>query len=316
MHLQFNGFTLGLDSPGADISFLSHAHKDHSAGMSRQKKIIASEETLALAGLESRALRPEDWNNIVAENGNARHVRCTEHVRPETLNWKLLDAGHMLGSRQILINEDGRTTVYTGDISTRENIFGHKAEIPRCDRLIMEATYGSDPIYKFPDHEEVYSEISSFIKSHDDCNILFGCYEIGKAQEMVKILNERCGIAPVVNETTEKNCSIYERFNVKLDRLVIGSDEAEEVMNKRFIAIVPMRHAKRYFAKKLSDAFGKKTLCASVSGWALTQRYDTDAAFPLSDHADFHELREYIIQSGAKEIEFFCGDGRALLKSL
>lgn len=301
MHLQFNGFTLGLDSPGADISFLSHAHKDHSAGMSRQKKIIASEETLALAGLESRVVRPEDWK---LETGHG------------TLDWKLLDAGHMLGSRQILINEDGRTTVYTGDISTRENIFGNKAEIPQCDRLIMEATYGSDPVYKFPDHEEVYNEISSFIKSHDDCNILFGCYEIGKAQEMVKILNERCGIAPVVNETTEKNCSIYERFNVRLDRLVIGSDEAEEVMNKRFVAIVPMRHAKRYFAKKLSDAFGKKTLCASVSGWALTQRYDTDAAFPLSDHADFHELREYIIQSGAKEIEFFCGDGRALLQSL
>jgi len=290
MLLKSKGITIALDNPNGDISFLSHAHKDHSAGMKKQKKIIASEETLELAGLESSV---------------SYHENC-----------KLLQAGHILGSRQLQIEEDGKSTVYTGDISLRENIFGVKAEIPKCDRLIMEATYGSDPIYKFPDHEEVYSQIDSFIKSNDGSNIIFGVYEIGKAQEMIKILNDRCGIAPVVTNNIESVSRIYEKFNIRLDRLVIGSEEAEEVMNKRFVALVPMRHAKRYFAYKLAEAFGKPTLCAAISGWALTRRYDADAAFPLSDHADFHDLREYIIQSGAKEIEFFCGDGRRLLESL
>ena len=113
----------------------------------------------------------------------------------------------------------------------------------------------------------------------------------------------------------ESISSVYEKFGIKLDRLVIGSDEAEEVMNRRFVALVPMRHAKRYFAYKLAEAFGKPTLCAAISGWALTRRYDAVASFPLSDHADFHDLREYIVQSGAKEIEFFCGDGKRLLES-
>jgi Cft2 family RNA processing exonuclease len=293
MRLQCNGLTLGLDDPGGDLSFLSHAHKDHSAGMKRQKRIIASPETLELVGLEP-----------------------SRSARPDAVNAKLLDAGHMLGSRQLFLEEDGKATVYTGDICLRGNIFGHKAEIPRCDRLIMEATYGSDPAYRFPDHETVYDEIRRFIESNGNSNILLGCYEIGKAQEMVKILNDRCGVVPVVNESTEEICSVYGRFGIKLDRLVIGTDEAEEVMNRRFVAIVPMRHAKRYFANKLADAFGKDTLCAAISGWALTQSYDTDAAFPLSDHADFHELREYVVQSGAKEVEFFCGDGRRLLESL
>jgi putative mRNA 3-end processing factor len=293
MRLQCNGFALGLDSPEGDFSFLSHAHKDHSAGMGRQKKIIASEETLAIVGLEKSA--------------------C---AIPDGVNLKMLDAGHMLGSRQLVLEEDGRKTAYSGDISLKENVFGHKAEIPQCDRLIMEATYGSDPVYKFPGYEQTYEQISSFIRSNDSSNILLGCYELGKAQEMVRILNERCGIAPVVNESTEEICRVYGRFGVKLDRLVIGSEEAEEVMNRRFVAVVPMRHAKRYFARRLADAFGKKTLCAAITGWALTMRFDADAAFPLSDHADFHELREYIIQSGAKEVEFFCGDGRRLLESL
>lgn len=297
MLLKSNEITIALDNPNGDVSFLSHAHKDHSAGMQKQKKIIASNETLELAELEqSRNWKPE-----------------TEHG---TLNCKLLPAGHILGSRQLLLEEDGKTTVYTGDISLRENIFGHKAEIPKCDRLIMEATYGSDPIYKFPDHEDVYSQINSFIRSNDSSNIIFGAYEIGKAQEMIKILNERCGVVPVVTKNIESVSLVYERFGIKLDRLAIGSEEAEEVMNKRFVALVPMRHAKRYFAYKLAKAFGKPTLCAAVSGWALTRRYDSDAAFPLSDHADFHELKQYIEESGAKEIEFFCGDGRKLLDSV
>ncbi len=293
MHLQLNGLCLGLDDPAGDLSFLSHAHRDHSSGMRRQKKIIASDETLAMAGLEQ-----------------------SRSTRPETLNAKLLDAGHMLGSRQLALEQDGKRTVYTGDISIKKNIFGSSAELAECDRLIMEATYGSDPVYRFPAYEEVYSEISSFIRSNDSSNIVLGCYEIGKAQEMVRILNERCGLAPVVNESTEEFCAVYEKFGVKLDRLVIGSGEAEETMNRRFVAIVPMRHAKRYFARKLADAFGKETLCAAVTGWALTQSFDTDASFPLSDHADFYELREYIERSGAKEVEFFCGDGRALLRSI
>jgi putative mRNA 3-end processing factor len=290
MLLHSKGITIALDNPNGDISFLSHAHKDHSSGMKKQKKIIASAETLELAGLESTL---------------SVHDDC-----------KLLNAGHILGSRQLQIEEDGKSTVYTGDFSIKENIFGHKAEIPKCDKLIMEATYGSDPIYKFPDHESVYSQIDSFIRSNDSSNIIFGVYEIGKAQEMIKILNERCGVTPVVTKNIESISSVYQKFGIKLDRLVIGSEEAEEVMNRRFVALVPMRHAKRYFAYKLAEAFGKPTLCAAISGWALTRRYDADISFPLSDHADFHDLREYIIQSGAKEIEFFCGDGKRLLESL
>jgi putative mRNA 3-end processing factor len=300
MHLYFNGITIGLDNSKADVSFLSHAHSDHTTGFKRQKKIIATDETLALAGFEpSRNCKPETLNRKLA-----------------TGNCSLLPAGHMLGSRQFSIEEDGKRTVYTGDISLKQNIFGEKAQIPECDRLIMEATYGSDPKYKFPDHEAIYDSISKFIKQNDSSNIIIGAYEMGKAQEMVKILNARCDITPIVTEKTERICKIYGQFGVKLDRLEIGTEEAEEIMNDRFVALVPMMHAKRYFAKKLSEAFGKKTLCTAVTGWALTTRLNNDMSFPLSDHADFFELKEYIESSGAKNIEFFCGDGHRLLKEI
>jgi len=98
--------------------------------------------------------------------------------------------------------------------------------------------------------------------------------------------------------------------------VVVGSDEAEEVMSRRFVAVVPMRLAKRYFAKRLSDAFSRTTLCAVATGWAMTHRFNSDNSFPLSDHADFHDLKSYIESSGAKEVEFFCGDPGYLKRSL
>lgn len=285
MHIPCEGLRIGLDHPDGDLSFLSHAHSDHTSGLKKQKSILASQETLELAGLGSES------------------VSCP--------NAKLLDAGHILGSRQLLVDGDGQRIAYTGDFSTKPNIFGWKAEIPQCDRLIMEATYGA-PSYVFPCHEEIRGMISGWVKENDSRNLVIGCYELGKSQEVMKILNE-AGIAPIITEKAESFTSIYEKYGVRLDRIVIGTDEAEETMSRRFVALLPMNRAKRYFASRLAEAFGRETLCAVATGWALHHRFDADAAFPLSDHADFNDLVDFVGQSGAKDVEFFCGNGSAVL---
>jgi putative mRNA 3-end processing factor len=287
MRIPCNGIHIGLDSPGGDLPFLSHAHSDHTNGIKREQRIIAAPETLELAGLDAEPAEPQ--------------------------NTKLLDAGHILGARQLAVENDGERTVYTGDFCTKPNIFGMKAEIPNCDRLIMEATYGN-PDYVFPPHEEVHEMVRRWVSNNDSSNLIIGCYELGKAQEMVKILNG-CSIAPVVTEKTESFCSIYEKYGHSLDRIVLGTDEAEEAMSRRFVAIVPMGKAKRYFAHRLARAFERETLCAVATGWALHYRFNTDAAFPLSDHSDFNDLVDYVAQTGAKKVEFFCGDGSRVLEA-
>ena len=178
----------------------------------------------------------------------------------------------------------------------------------------MEATYG-DPGYIFPPHEEVYWQLYKWIKESSGKNIIIGAYELGKSQELIRILNEN-GIAPIVTERTDDFCSVYQKHGIKLDRLVVGSDEAEEAMSQPFAAIVPMWKAKRYFAHRLAEAFERPTVCAVATGWALHYRFNTDAAFAFSDHADFNELVHYVEQSGAKEVEFFCGDGSRVLDAV
>jgi len=288
MRVPCKGINIGLDSPKGDVSFLSHAHSDHTSGLKRMKEMLSTPETLELADIPAEVV--------------------------DVPGTKMIDAGHILGARQLLIEDDGQRTLYTGDICVKPNIFGMKAEPVHCDRLIMEATYGN-PDYNFPSPEETYEDIQRWVRDNDKANIIIGAYEMGKAQEIIKVLNE-CGVAPVVTEKTERVVSVYERYGVPLDRVVVGSDEAEDVMSRRFVAVVPMGKAKRYFAKRLEEAFERETLCAVGTGWALHYRFNTDAAFPLSDHADFNDLVWFAEQTEAKKIEFFCGDGSAVLSAL
>src|SRR5512143_2833743 len=106
MRVPCSGIHIGLDSPEGDISFLSHAHSDHTNGLKTKKEMIASQETLDLAG-----------------------IRAVAASHPST---KMLDAGHILGARQLVVDGDGERTVYTGDFSLKPTIFGFKAEIPEC----------------------------------------------------------------------------------------------------------------------------------------------------------------------------------------
>lgn len=281
--------TIALDHGEGDLCFVSHAHSDHVNGVRRKEKVIASEETIALAGL-----------------------KATQHVHPNT---KLLNAGHMLGARQIIIDTDGKRSVYTGDLCLRDNLISKGAQVPDCDTLIIEATY-ADPVYRFPPYRDVCEQMAQWIMHNFNrgANVLIGCYELGKAQELIKLLNEYCSVAPVITEKMNESCKVYEKFGINLDRVVIGSLEAEEVMQKSFVALVPMRNAKRYFSHRLAEAFNRETVVAISTGWAMTHGFNVDKAFPLSDHADHYDLKTYIEESGAKEVGFFAGDGTSLLQ--
>ncbi|MBN2477815.1 hypothetical protein JXB01_00820 [Candidatus Micrarchaeota archaeon] len=289
MLIETEAGSIGLDSRKGDISFISHAHSDHTSGLKSKQELISHPATVELAGLK----------------GNLNSIKEV----------KLLEAGHMLGSKQLFMDTGEKTITYTGDIRVKDSIMFKGAEIPKTDELIMEATYGS-PQYVFPPEETVYQQIGNWVKKNKNSILLIGGYEMGKAQEIVKVLNDYADTVPVVNERVDYLCSVYEKYGIKLERIKLGTDEAEEAMKGPFTAVVPPKYAKRTFAGKIQNAFGRKTLSAFVSGWTLYYRYNTDIGFPLSDHADYDDLKYYITESGAKKVKFFCGTGKYLKKEL
>ncbi|MBI5223711.1 hypothetical protein HY990_04790 [Candidatus Micrarchaeota archaeon] len=287
MHVSCGDFTVSLDNSKGDVAFLSHAHSDHLFGTTRVRHFLSSDATRDLAGI-------------------SRDVSSFSNLR-------MIDAGHILGARQLVIESDGKKTIYSGDFSTSPNIFDLKAQIEECDHLIMEATYG-DPVYSLPDQSQVADDLMRWLKSASSSSIcVLGGYDLGKAQELIKLAN-LCGIVPLVNEKAESFCQVYAKHGIKLDRILIGTTEAEEAMSRDFVAVVPMRLANRRFCSNLSRAFGRSVKCAVATGWATGSSFSSDASFPLSDHADFDDLVEYVCATGAKSVEFFCGDGSKVLE--
>jgi putative mRNA 3-end processing factor len=199
--------------------------------------------------------------------------------------------------------ENGCCFAYTGDFKTGDGITTKGAEQAQCDTLLMESTYGK-PQYVFPTRDDVHGSIAGWVSENYAAGriVLLGGYALGKAQELVALLNEYCGIAPLVGERIERGCCVYGRFGVHLERIALGSSEADEALKRNFVAVVPQHLANTTLAQKLGEAHGREVLCATASGWALGGCAGAHRAFPLSDHADFSELLQYAEQSGAKRV--------------
>lgn len=273
--LHVDGERVALDDAGSELCFVSHAHSDHTAAFSKRRRIIASDETFLLMGEKPSSER--------------------------LLSVKLHPAGHMLGACQLSAEADGGRFAYTGDFALHDSYTAPAAQVLQCDTLMIDSTYCL-PHLRLPPRGSTINSMKKFVLENQSSIVVFGAYLRGKTQELVRFLNEECGIAPVVSAPAAKICERYEKCGVNLDYLAAGSDEAEEAMHSSFVSIMPASMVNFNFGAKLSEAFGKPVKTAVATGWAQVSRFPVDAAFPLSDHADFRGTMRYIYESGAKKV--------------
>ncbi|MEM3839338.1 MAG: MBL fold metallo-hydrolase [Candidatus Micrarchaeaceae archaeon] len=269
MAVLAGGHKIALDrhEPDSDLNFVSHAHSDHTSGIRKGKGTLASGITKAL--LECRGKKITD-------------AEIPKGVR-------LLNAGHMLGSRQLYAESEssGFSIVYTGDYLMQESYAAEPIEIKEADVLLIDSTY-PHPGIAFEDRNEVISAIQFYASYKAGRGIvLFGAYSMGKAQELVKILNEK-GIVPFVDEKIGSINKIYQSFGVKLEW-----NQFSEMRNENFVGIVSMPKLAE-MKLELEKRTGRRVFTAVATGWAKVTTFNTDVQFALSDHADFSQALEYI----------------------
>jgi len=281
--IHIKGIDLWLDAEGVvDFSFVSHAHIDHVA---RHKRILATPQTAKL--YESRM-------------GKKTEVKVLKYHQPYRLRGatiELFPSGHVLGSAQIMIQKGGVSLVYTGDFKLRRGWTAEKAEIKKCDILIMESTFGL-PRYIFPPKREVEKQIVDFVEeafSHNRIPVILA-YTLGKAQEAMKLLGNR-GFKLSVHGSICKLASVYEEFGVKFRNYV---PYRPENLKGRVLIAPPWTKNSRM----ILNIPRKRT--ALLTGWAVDGQaknwYGADKLLPLSDHADFSELLEYAQKANPTKI--------------
>ncbi len=295
--IDFSGHRLALDrkEKDSDLDFVSHAHSDHVSAAKSAKKIIASDETVQLL----QAVRDIDTTGRI------------QSELPQGV--QLIDANHILGSKQIVINDEqnGIRLVYTGDYQMQESRASRRTETVSADIAIVDSTYPS-PSVRFDERNAVENDIQHWTSSTLKTGIvLFGTYALGKAQELIMLLNE-AGISPVVSKKISVVNSVYANNGIKLDYVsAYGDTDADNVFRGNFVGVVE-NSALDALSVSLTNFYNRKVFTAVATGMSKIYRFRTDAQFALSDHADFSQCKEYLDATAAKKV-FTYGPNSAIL---
>jgi putative mRNA 3-end processing factor len=279
-------------------AFVSHAHGDHIA---RHDRTIATAATVAL-------MRHRLGAKV---KGEALPAAYRQPFGLGDLTLELFPAGHVLGSAQLRVTRGGVALGYTGDVCTEPTLTAEAAEVVECDVLVLESTFGL-PRYVFPPKREVLAGVRRFVDdalSAAATPVLLG-YALGKAQEILKYLGEAgypCRAHPVVHAVNR----VYEAQGVTLPNTALLPPEGPRPGE---VVVAPPHLARTTPILRI-----EKRRTAVLTGWAVDGGRGfrgVDAAFPLSDHADFPSLVRYARASGATRVLTVHGYARELAAAL
>ncbi|MFA5931419.1 MAG: MBL fold metallo-hydrolase [archaeon] len=267
--------------PKHEKVFLSHAHSDH-VKLSKKSEFFATKETIDLVRKRYG-------------DANFTQVELNKKKKFDDFELELLPNGHILGSAQAMLSSDGKDFVFTSDFRLQDSLFFKGIEPIKSETLVLETTFGS-PQYVFPKQSEVTSEMISWVsdKAKKGLVVLSG-YSLGKAQELTKIANE-AGFTPIVHDSIFELNEIYKKHGVNVGDYT----KLDHNLKDSSVLIMPPQLVDRHLFATLEHFDKRKFFSALATGW--THRGAFDKTFPLSNHADFNDLIEYVKLTNPKLI--------------
>jgi DNA ligase-1 len=211
------------------------------------------------------------------------------HYHGVSYSITLLPAGHIFGSAMSLVETAEESLLYTGDFKLRRGLSSEPCEPRHAETLIMETTFGRSQ-YVFPPTEGVLKGIVRFCREaldNEETPVLLG-YSLGKSQEVLCSLAE-AKLPIMLHGAVWKLTRVYEQFG----HCFPAYEPYDSKSARGKVLLCPPNVVNSAMLRNLG-----KVRTAILSGWAVDPnaryRYQCDAAFPLSDHADFNDLIELV----------------------
>lgn len=224
---------------------------------------------------------------------------------------RLLPAGHVLGSAQVVIEHAGCRVVVSGDYKRRRDPTCAGFEPIDCDLFITEATFAL-PVFRHPDDRgEIAKLLHSLAVFPDRCHHV-GVYALGKAQRVIALLREAGWERPIyLHGALIELCALYESLGVALGDLRPVSGERKKAMAGEIVLCPPAALNDRW-SRGFPDP-----VTAMASGWMRVRQRARQGGIELplilSDHADWDELTRTIHDMGAPRLWVTHGREEALV---
>ena len=205
-----------IKDKSVDSCLISHAHQDHIGSLPflvkkfPYVKIITTPQTRALAELTlhnsvsilKKEIEEDDFEFYshdevdllikmieYKEYQNEFELNSYHQQRDAKVNCTFYDAGHILGSAGVLLENNSHKIFYTGDINLSSQTLQPAAKLPdtKIDTLILETTYGatdSDLLLDWNSESlRIAKEANNILNNGG--SILIPVFSLGKMQEIL-----------------------------------------------------------------------------------------------------------------------------------
>ena len=280
---------------------ITHGHSDHARP--GHGAVLATSDTLAIMRLRLGEA------GLGQTQALAYGVPLT--VRDVTL--RLLPAGHILGSAQIVIEYGGQRAVVSGDYKRRSDPTCPAFEVMPCDLFVTEATFGL-PVYRHePDMGEVAKLLAS-LKDFPDRTHQIGVYGLGKCQRLIALLRLAGYDRPIwLHGALRGMTDYYLARGIGLGPVPSVAEATDKLAGE--IVLSPPSAIGDRWSRRFADP-----LAGFASGWMrirgrIRQR-GVELPLVISDHCDWPELLSTVAETGAGEVWVTHGREDALVHEL
>jgi putative mRNA 3-end processing factor len=285
-----------------DRAIITHGHSDHARP--GHGAVLATNETIEI--MKTR-MGPECAGSFEPQAlGEQRTING--------VGVRLAPAGHILGAAQVVIDWNGQRAVVSGDYKRAPDPTTPTFEVVPCDVFVTEATFAL-PVFR---HEPAESEVGRLLGSiarQPERAHLVGAYGLGKTQRVIKLARAAGYDQPIyLHGALVELCALYQRLGVDLGDLRPATTDKSEDFAGALVLCPPSAVDDRW-SRRFPDP-----VTAFASGWmrikGRIRQSGVELPLVISDHADWPELLDTIVETGAEDVWVTHGREDALVYQL
>ncbi len=299
LYVEPGGFFIDPVRP-VERAVVTHGHADHARP--GHGRVLATGGTLAVMERRMGA----------GFAGAVQAAAYGESVRIGDVAVRLVPAGHVLGSAQVVLEHAGARAVVSGDYKRRADPTCAPFEPVPCDVFVTEATFGL-PVFRHPPDDGEIGKLLHSLAVFPERSHVVGAYALGKAQRVIALLRKAGYDRPVfIHGTLAPLCDLYRDLGVELGE-VRPASVADKADLKGAVVLAPPSAIADRWARRLADP-----VTALASGWMRVRQRarqrGVELPLVISDHADWDELTATLDDVGAPEVWVTHGREEALVR--